>query len=298
MRGDEFRVGEHELAALHARMAVLQVVGREAVGRRRVEPGRDDLRQVGRVAHHARKMDRRKPCALHPFLRLVQTALRRRRAAVLAHEPVGVVDREEDLPVLEIVERTPEIRLDAVGHRRAPFVRRMRKPPVVFLVVGRVALVGRAADRRTKDVRPVMVGPHEREPHALRVRRLQEALFQRLVLDGLAVRPVPVVDEHVDAGVGGVVDLLRDIRRPCVVKIAVARHDRLLMAGEAHGCRLHEVPFRAALAEDLLALRIDVPFGVVDAEDVRPLRRRTGGTEERGHDQELDWLFHDACIVA
>ena len=150
---------------------------------------------------------------------------------------------------------------------------------------------------RTELVPALVVAPHERELHLAAVGRLEEALLQRLLLRDLAVVPVVIVEEHVDAGVRGELDLRGDVRRVLAVQIAWQRLDRHLVAGEARLRRAGELPFGPARVEPLVPLRIDAPVGVVDRHHfdflrrVRP-RRTRGQQTSQSQESSTQSCFH------
>ena len=126
-------------------------------------------------------------------------------AAEAVDEIFEFVDHEDGLAVDGVVVRLGEIAFDdamdddfelLAGDGTAP-------DDGVAVVVGEIdvpIVVG------------VMVGPHEIEFHAIAVGGLEEAVVETLFEEGAVVEPIPVVDEDIDAVVGGRVDFhLHDV---------------------------------------------------------------------------------------
>ena len=107
---------------------------------------------------------------------------------------------------------------------------------------GRIGVASVSLLRRVKDI-PRMIGPHAGEFHVVGVLRFEESFFERLVEAGLAVVPIPVPDQYVDAAVFAefVVDLPG--RRQAFIQFSQQRCPGLLMAFEPGTCTSDEVVF-------------------------------------------------------
>ncbi len=129
----------------------------------------------------------------------------------------------------------------------------------------------RALDRPAQlgrmDVHPVVVGPHQRELHAVVVRRAQEAFVQPSLQERAILVVVPIEQEDVDPVIGGRGDLARHGLRVGFILVAPGRHARLAMAGEARLGALDQLPFGPARPVRGLVARVDVVVGEVVAGD-------------------------------
>ena len=185
-------------------------------------------------------------------------------ALVLAGPPswsmkrCGMEDAEEQPAVHGPVVRLAEVVLDAVVDHPGQVGRRvpLREPRVKRLVVGPGEVVA-----------PVVVRPHQGELQALAVRGLEEAVLQGLLHEPDARVPVPIEEEHVDAVVGGQVDLARGPLGVGLVEEAPRGPQRLVVAGEARRGRLHQFPFAPAVAVPGVHVVVAVPQGAVDGGD-------------------------------
>lgn len=121
----------------------------------------------------------------------------------------------------------------------------------------------------TELVFAVMVGPHQGELHPVPILRAKKPLLQGLLHGLHAAVPVPVVEKHVDAVVGGQVDLTGGPFRIALIEIAPCRLQRLGMAGKTGHRRLHPLPFRPTLAFPRAAVVVVVPVRIIDRDHCR-----------------------------
>ena len=130
---------------------------------------------------------------------------------------------------------------------------------------------GRALDRAAQfgrvDIHPVVVGPHQRELHAVVVGRAEEAFVQPALEEGAVVVVIPIEQEDVDSVVGGRGDIACHGLRVGFILVAPDRHAWLAMAGEARLGALDQLPLGPARAVRGLVARVDVVVREIVAGD-------------------------------
>ena len=153
-------------------------------------------------------------------------------------QTAGIPDADDgfsvDFPVVRLVEITGD---DVGKASESLFIGKIRG-----IETGRIGVASVSLLRRVKDI-PRMIGPHAGEFHVVGVLRFEEPFFERLVEAGLAVVPIPVPDQYVDAAVFAefVVDLPG--RRQAFIQFSQQRCPGLLMAFEPGTCTSDEVVF-------------------------------------------------------
>ena len=259
-----------------------------------------DLRVEVAVQHVQRRVDGGQPAD-----QLVRRELDRAVEAVFARVVVAEALRHHEQRVLARLrleqpapagDRVPRVRdhADAVDHQQRPAAdadvapvgevareaadqRQLVLGPVVLgdedVLVGAVPAPG-----------PVLVGPHQAERQLEPV--VGEQRLQRPVQQPLAVEPVEVEHEALDAGLAGHRRLPAQHRgalQPVVAQ--VARDAGLVVAGEARQAARHVGPFGEALAPPLVVARHGVELRQVVGQHPRPparrVRQRPPGLEQR-----------------
>ena len=262
-----------------------QAVGVAAVGRERIESA-----ALGRLGHRPApevlgvEFHFAEAGGPDPAARLQQRGLRPLLAVVLDHVP-RIVDGEEYLAVVPPVLGLVEVMRDRVVDEPQELLRLAREPHAVRRLASELLAPG--------GFLPVVVAPHERELHLVAVLRLEEALLDRLLLGFLAVVPVVVIEEDVDAGVGGERDLRRHVLR-VAAGIVAAEGLEVDLAREPDHRILHERPFGLRpvplLAEPLHTLRVLVPMRVIDRHHLNVLGGQ--GDAQQRHQRESDQFLH------
>ena len=180
----------------------------------------------------------------------IQSLRRLLHAAEALDQVHGIVHHQHGLPLNAIVVRPREVLGD-------PAVAELVERLVVNRAAPLEAVPGLVRDRIVPSFVHVVVRPHDEELHLAVVRCPEKALVERILEEGTSLVPVPVVDEDVDPVRNRRVDLLRDVSRIGLVRVAPHGLARLFVSS----------PLRLRLPDALpLALA-----GLEDAE-LRPAR--------------------------
>ena len=158
------------------------------------------------------KVHVREPRLLHLRAK-IGDALLRNRLAVPLHKRIDVVDHHNGATFYLVVVRAREILLDPAGDNGTPvLVRYLRAPYKIALPLDANLVVPSVSDS--------VVGVHDVELHALAVLRAKEALVESVLKERTTAVPVPVVDEHIDAGGCRGIYLAGDDDGVCLVFVA------------------------------------------------------------------------------
>ena len=115
-----------------------------------------------------------------------------------------------------------------------------------------------------------MIGPHERELHALAIFGAKESLLQSFLHVLHAAVPIPVEQEDVDPVVSGKVDFASRPLGIAFVEVAPRGLQRLVVPGKPRNCGLHALPLRPAFAFPGAAVVVRVPVRIIHAHDGWP----------------------------